>query len=161
MRLGILSDSHDQATAARHAMDALRRDRRASYIMHCGDLCSPRMLEFLAGEPAGFVFGNCDLDRAGLRRHAEAIGVHCFDEFGEFTMGGRDFAVIHGDDKGRLNALIAEQRHDYVLCGHTHEWRDEQVGRARVINPGALFDTEEITCGMLYLDHGRLEKIRL
>ena len=99
MRLGILSDSHDQATAMRHAMDALRRDRRASYIIHCGDLCSPRMLEFLAGEPAGFVFGNCDLDRAGLRRHAEAIGVHCFDEFGEFTMGGREFAVIHGDDK--------------------------------------------------------------
>ena len=38
---------------------------------------------------------------------------------------------------------------DYLLHGHTHETRDERVGRTRVVNPGALSRAARYTCALL------------
>lgn len=160
MHLGILSDTHDDEKWMNFALLALRQ-RGASYIIHCGDIGTPRMLDFMVGSPCGFIWGNSDKEPVALMRHAASIGIHCFEYFGEFEMAGKMFAVVHGDDRARMKALLEDQRHDYLLCGHTHVCRDERVGRIRMINPGALYEAKERTCAILHVEEDRLEMIRL
>jgi predicted phosphodiesterase len=37
-----------------------------------------------------------------------------------------------------VKRILAEQRDDYLLLGHSHVKSDHRQGRIRVINPGAL-----------------------
>src|SRR3954471_4134576 len=136
-------------------MDLLRRNR-AEFFIHCGDVGSERVLDHLAGVPSAFVFGNTDWDRAALARYAQSIGVACHPSLAELELGGKKFAVTHGDDFKLRQRLLAEQRHDYLLQGHTHLRADQRVGKVRVINPGALHRAREKTVALLDTDAGRL-----
>ena len=44
MRLGVLSDTHDEIDRARHAIQLLRAEG-ADALVHCGDLASPAVVE--------------------------------------------------------------------------------------------------------------------
>jgi|SRR5579864_2965063 len=148
MIVGILSDTHDRADAMKAAVHLLT-GRGAQYLIHCGDVGAPALLDHLAGLRAGFVWGNNDWDRAALQNYARAIGVTCFGSLGEPELGGKKFAVIHGDDFNLRRRLLTEQRHDYLLQGHTHVRRDERIGTVRCINPGALYRAREKTVALL------------
>ena len=148
MLIGILSDTHDRVDAASAGVRLLQA-RGAQYFIHCGDVGSERVLDHLAGLQAAFVFGNTDYDQRGLERYAASIGLTCLGEFGELELGGKHFAVLHGDDFALRKRLLAEQRHDYLLQGHTHHARDERVGRMRHINPGALHRARPKTVALL------------
>ncbi len=137
MIVGILSDTHDKTAAAAAAVALLRR-MKAEFFVHCGDVGSERVLDHLAGLQAAFVFGNNDYDRGGLERYAADIGVRCLGAFGELELGGKRFAVLHGDDFALRRRLFDGQAHDYLLQGHTHVAHDQRIGRIRLINPGAL-----------------------
>jgi len=170
MRLGILSDTHGQADWMRYAISALRQ-RGATFVVHCGDIGPPALLDLFIIRPgefrAAFVFGNSDDGRAALDQRARELGIDCLGQFGQFEMSGKKFAVLHGDDRRALRALLLAQQHDYLLHGHTHQWRDKRIGRTRIINPGpaALLRKRRPivapTCAILDVDAGRLEKIVL
>jgi len=146
--VGILSDTHDRVDAMAAAMDLLRQGG-AEFFVHCGDVGSERVLDHLAGVPSAFVFGNTDWDRTALARYAQQIGVACHPTLAELDLGGKRFAVTHGDDYKLKQRLLSEQRHDYLLQGHTHVRADQRVGRIRVINPGALHRAREKTVALL------------
>ena len=148
MILGILSDTHDRVDAMAAAMDLLRR-HKAEFVIHCGDVGSEQVLDYLAGVPGAFVFGNTDWDRGTLARYAEQIGVSCHGELADLELGGKKIAVTHGDDFKLKQRLLVEQRHDYLLQGHTHVRADQRVGRIRLINPGALHRAKEKTVATL------------
>ena len=148
MIVGILSDTHDRTAAAAAAVELLRR-RGAEYFIHCGDVGSERVLDQLAGLRAAFVWGNNDFDRMELQRYAEKLDIRCCGNFGELELNGKRFAVMHGDDFRLRQRVLADQRHDYLLQGHTHVRHDERVGRVRVINPGALHRAREKTVAVL------------
>jgi putative phosphoesterase len=156
--IGILSDTHDRVEAMAEGMRVLK-EAGARFFIHCGDVGSERVLDYLAGEPGGFVFGNTDWDRAALQRYAEQIGVQCWGILGNLTLDGKQIAVTHGDDHRLKQRLLAGQNYDYLFQGHTHIPRDERIGRTRVINPGALHraraktvaTVELITDGLRYL----------
>ena len=98
MLLGILSDTHDRFEIMGTATRTLR-ERGAEFLIHCGDVCTPNMLDHLAGGvPCAFVWGNCDWDRLALQRYAESIGVPCHGAFADLELGGKRVAVLHGDD---------------------------------------------------------------
>ena len=137
MILGLLSDTHDRLDAMAAGV-ALLRDHGAEFFIHCGDVGSERVLDYLAGLPAAFVFGNTDWDRAALARYAGSIGVACHGTLADLTLAGKKIAVTHGDDFKLKQRLLAGQQHDYLFQGHTHVRADQRVGRTRVINPGAL-----------------------
>lgn len=148
MLIGILSDSHGRAEALRAALEILSAGG-AEFFIHCGDIGGPQMLDYLAGLPSAFVFGNTDWDRDHLRRMAGHLGVQCLGTFGELELAGRRLAVLHGDDFALKQRLVAEQKHDYVLFGHTHICEVTQIGRLRLINPGALHRAREKTAALL------------
>ena len=148
MIVGILSDTHDRVAAAAAAVELLR-SRGAEFFIHCGDVGSERVLDQLAGLRAAFVWGNNDYDRLDLQRYAQRLDIQCFGNFGEIDLGGKQFAVLHGDDFRLKQRVLAGQRHDYLLQGHTHVPQDERVGRTRCINPGALHRAKEKTVALL------------
>ena len=155
MILGLLSDTHDRVDAMAAAMAVLQA-RGAEFYIHCGDVGSEGVLDHLAGLSAAFVFGNTDWDRAGLARYAEKIGVACHNTLAELDLGGKRIAVTHGDDFKLKQRLLSEQRHDFLLQGHTHVRADDKVGKVRVINPGALHRVREKTVATLDTDSGKV-----
>jgi putative phosphoesterase len=160
MLLGILSDTHDRYEMMAAAVRALQ-ERGAAYFIHCGDVCAPNMLDHLAGLQSAFVWGNCDFDRTGLQRYAEAIGVRCFGAFGEIELAGKRIAVLHGDDRSRMDQTIRGQAHNYLFHGHTHLRRDDRIRKTRVINPGALHRATEKTAALLDLESDKLEYLTI
>jgi putative phosphoesterase len=148
MIIGILSDTHDRTEPMAAAVQLLQ-SRGAEYFIHCGDVGSPAVLDFLAGQSAAFVWGNCDWDRLGLQRYAQSIEIDCLGAFGELELDGKKIALIHGDDPALKRRLMTEQKHDYLLQGHTHIRQDLRVGRMRLINPGALHRANPKTVALL------------
>jgi len=139
VKVGILSDSHDDRAAAEAALH-LFREERVGVILHLGDVCSPFVLEGYGDPSIRFlgVFGNNDADRDGLQ---EATG-------GAFrpgprieTLDGRTVCFAHSYDL--LRGELAERgRFDLVLFGHTHRPLTMRMGKALVLNPGE-------SCGLL------------
>jgi uncharacterized protein len=146
--IGILSDTHDRVDEAAAAIRLLRA-RGAEYFIHCGDVGGEGVLDQLAGLQAAFVFGNCDWDQDGLARHAHHLGVGCYGVYASLELDGKQFAVIHGDDARLRQRILTEQRHDYLLQGHTHARLDDRVGKTRIINPGALHRARQKTVALL------------
>ena len=148
MIIGLLSDTHDRVDAMAAGVRLLR-EAGAEHYLHCGDVGSELVLDHLAGLPAAFVFGNTDWDRMDLQRYAERLGIACYGNFGELELDGKRFALLHGDDARLRQRLLAEQRFDYLLQGHTHVAADQRVGRTRIINPGALHRAKVKTVALL------------
>ena len=158
MRIGILSDTHGRTEPLVTALEFLR-GRGAEHFIHCGDVGGEAVLDALAGLPCTFVWGNNDYDTASLVDYARTLGLSCGGRFADLTLAGKRLAVLHGDDAAAKRKLLDEQAFDYLLQGHTHAWADQQIGRTRLINPGALHRASPKTVAVLDLETGRLEKV--
>jgi putative phosphoesterase len=137
MRIGILSDTHDQVVRTRTAVAALV-DRGAEVLIHCGDLTIAEVVYECARLPCYFVFGNCDDDHESLESAMKESGGTCLDRGGVLTLAGRQIAVTHGHSLQELRRLAHLEPH-YLCSGHTHRVSDEQKGTTRWLNPGALY----------------------
>lgn len=154
MRIGIISDTHDQVARTARAV-ALLKERGAEALIHCGDLTGPAVVRELGVLPSTFVFGNNDFDEQGLRAAMDAIGGTCLGRGGEVTLGGRRIAVTHGDSLKEVRRLAAGAP-DYLLYGHSHAAADEREGPTRWINPGALHRASAWTVALLDLERDLL-----
>jgi len=74
------------------------------------------------------VFGNCDGDRAALRRRALELGISLHDDPLAFEADGKRLVVSH-------QPLDPAPSCDFYLHGHTHKLRHEGACPV-VINPG-------------------------
>src|SRR5687768_12828382 len=159
VRLGILSDTHGRADACRIAVRTLL-DMGAQALAHCGDVGEEPVLDELAGHPVWFVWGNNDLDRPRLAQYAADLGLVCLGNLGRFQLGGKTFALTHGDNAGIIAAIRAAASRgepagesaapdDYLLTGHTHVPHDRRFGGLRWINPGALYRAQPRTVALL------------
>ncbi len=137
MLIGVLSDTHGRVDTTAIAIKLLRQ-RGARQLIHCGDVCSTRVLDLMAGVPAAFVWGNCDYDHHTLQGHAAAMGIACCGTVGRLTLDGKVVSFLHGDDHRQLQRILGTQDCDYLFLGHSHVRDDQRVGRIHVINPGAL-----------------------
>lgn len=133
MKVGILSDTHDQLPAAEGALQLFRAEG-VGLVIHLGDVCSPIILERYrdASIPLVGVFGNNDWDRDGIQSASGGVfhqGPHVE------TVGERRILLAHSYDQlqGRLDG---QRRFDLVLFGHTHRPLTMQVGKTLVLNPG-------------------------
>ncbi len=75
MRLGILSDTHNELARTRMAVQLLC-DEGAEALVHCGDLSSPPIVAACAVLPFWFVFGNHDAARAGEKMRTWKTSPH-------------------------------------------------------------------------------------
>lgn len=137
MHIGVMSDSHNRREFIERALRAFR-ERGISAVFHCGDLTSPEMIPLFEGFELYLAQGNLDVHPDAIRQAIEEIpGPRFYGRSWEGELADKRIALCHGDDSALLKEYL--WRHDlhYVFHGHTHHPRDERIGNARVINPGA------------------------
>ncbi|HEX8201329.1 MAG TPA: metallophosphoesterase family protein [Isosphaeraceae bacterium] len=154
MRLGILSDTHDQVARTAAAV-ALLVAEGAEALVHCGDLTGPAVVRACAALPCHYVLGNNDFDEDALRRAIAATGGVFLGRGGELRLEGRRLAVTHGDSAREVRRLAAA-RPDYLLLGHSHVPADARDGPTRRINPGALHRAARWSVALLDLPNDTL-----
>jgi putative phosphoesterase len=149
VRIGILSDTHDQFDRTRRAVKLLRA-AGAEALFHCGDLTSPEIIEICAGQMVHYVYGNNDFDTEDLARAMKAVDAVNLQWEGTIELHGCRIAMTHGDRSTSWRRLIAEEP-NYLLSGHTHEASDQRHGPVRFINPGALHRARRHSVALLDL----------
>jgi hypothetical protein len=167
--LGILSDTHGRRQRTAEALRILRA-AGAEAVVHCGDMGDEGLIEEFAGWRAWLVRGNCDRAHPAVSALAGSLGLTLAHQVPLLIrLDGRVLAVFHGHEPqfarverfletGNPPSLGGELRDcDYILHGHTHQRRDEQVGRVRIINPGALHRASVYTVATLDLRTDRVE----
>ena len=158
--IGIISDTHENEEAIKKAVKIFK-DKNVEFVVHCGDIISPPMLEHFKGLKMKFVFGNNDGERIGLNNKSKELGWKEVTDEKEFEYKGKKFYVYHGTKKEILDAAIKSNKYDYVLTGHTHIKRDERISKTRIINPGALFRIYPYTIALLDVEKDKLEFIEV
>src|SRR3989344_2486472 len=148
--IGIISDTHENEEAIKKAVEVFK-SRNVEFVVHCGDIISPPMLEYFKELKMRFVYGNNDGERNGLNNKAKELGFEEIKDEKEFEYKGKKFYVYHGTKLNILEAAIKSNKYDYVLTGHTHIKRDKKTGKTRIINPGALFRIHPYTVAILDL----------
>ncbi len=144
MKIGILSDTHDNLPAIERMVERFNAEK-VDLVIHAGDFVSP----FTAGPlgklvaPLVGVFGNNDGDRLYLVRRFEGFGtIH--EGYHTFDVDGVRVALMH--EPRSIDALAASGAYDLVVYGHTHKV-DVRPGSpgplatggqpaAAVVNPG-------------------------
>lgn len=138
MRIGILSDTHDNLQMVDAAVGQLNRER-VDLVLHAGDYVSPFVIPRLANlqSPLIGVLGNNDGDHHLLSaRFAEHEHLSLRGRFAAVTAGGMTIGLLHGDDRELLQALIGRKAFDVVVHGHTHQAGVRTPCGAVVVNPG-------------------------
>ncbi|MBI4452228.1 metallophosphoesterase [Candidatus Woesearchaeota archaeon] len=154
--IGIISDTHENEAAMKKAAEIFL-EKNVDFVVHCGDIISPPVLENFKVLKMKLVFGNNDGERNGLIKKCEEFGFGEIRDELEFRHKGKKFYVYHGTSANKLDAAIKSNKYDYVLTGHTHLKRDEKIGKTRVINPGALFMAFPYTIALLDVSKDKLE----
>ena len=136
MKVGIISDSHDNLPAVEAAVQRMR-DRKVDVILHAGDIVAPFVVPILAksGAKVYAVYGNNDGERAGLRKKFKEIG-EIFGDVARVDVGGKKAAIYHGAETAISEALVDSGKYDIVVLGHSHKPLVEKKGRTLVVNPG-------------------------
>jgi uncharacterized protein len=159
MRIGILSDTHDQVARATRAVAMLIAEG-AEMLFHCGDLTGPEVVAVCGRLPSCYVFGNNDFEEDVLRLAMESVGGNCLGRGAVLSLEGRRIAMTHGDSAAELRRLRLLEP-DYLLFGHSHRQTDERDGPTRWINPGALHRAAAWTAAVLDLENDSLRWINI
>ena len=158
MKLGILSDTHNNIEVVRRALDLFRQNG-VERIVHAGDITSPKMLGLFSGFTARFVLGNGDIDSEALNEESLRLGFGPIEETCVFEADGKKIIVFHGNNVPLFRQAVASGEYQYVIKGHTHLFENYMAGTSRVINPGALYGADEFTIAILDVETGKVERL--
>ncbi len=158
MRIGVVSDTHSRQCTVEKALQLLRR-HGVQWVLHCGDIEDAATVWLFQGFTTHFVFGNCDTDRADLRKAIEGSGARLHEPFGSLELRGRKIAWLHGDDKRLLRDLENSGHYDFLFYGHSHHAEQHRCGPTLVVNPGALHRARPKTFVILDLESGQVESV--
>lgn len=136
MKIGVIGDTHDNVPNVKKAIQLFKR-KRVNFVIHTGDIVSPKTAALFKGLNPIFVQGNCDGDTEKLKEKISEIGGKMFlGGFGEIEIGGKKFAITH---KPTVIETILGAKYDFIIYGHTHEKKIEKIGKVILINPGSHY----------------------
>lgn len=160
--IGIISDTHDNVPAIIKAVEIFK-EKNVELVLHLGDIIAPITIPYFKGLNMKFIKGNNDGDVDNLIPKINEINGEWLNEISELNVDDKKlFGLCHGHNEEVLNEMINSERFDYVVTGHTHEKRDEKIGKTRVINPGTCYaGTKEHTIALLDLDEDKVEFIKI
>lgn len=136
MRIGVISDTHDNLDAVRRATRVFA-ERRVSLILHAGDWCAPFTMRTLVVDRCRVVgvYGNVDGERLMLRKTAEDMG-YTIEDFQTFELEGVKIALLHGAVEAIVEGLAKSNSYDLIVRGHTHRFEVKKISDTVLINPG-------------------------
>jgi uncharacterized protein len=138
MKIAIISDSHDNPARIDQMFEILKK-QNIKTIIHCGDVCSFRVLDYLSKNFSGQIYlsiGNVDADHELNRKKNHLSNLKIFSKFGEIKMDNLNIAFVHFPNKAK--ELAQTKKYDFVFYGHTHQPWEEEINNCKIINPGTL-----------------------
>ncbi|MBI5683255.1 MAG: metallophosphoesterase [Deltaproteobacteria bacterium] len=129
MKIGLISDTHDNMTAIKKAVAYFNKER-VDAVIHAGDFVAP----FAADEfnklncPFIGVFGNNDGEVKGL---TNTLKGRIYKPPKEIILGGKKIIIVHD-----IKILPKNIDADIVVYGHLHKQKSEMIGKTLYINPG-------------------------
>ncbi|MBN1876322.1 MAG: YfcE family phosphodiesterase [Anaerolineae bacterium] len=161
MRIGLLSDTHNHRDHVKSALSEFH-NCQVTTLLHAGDVTQPVILKMLQGFDVWIARGNMDYNPDLLTVAEELFGKGRMRLVHTLTFAGVRVALTHGDTLD-LHKIIHSGIYHYVIHGHSHIPKFEQVGETWVINPGALGNTRwrTATCAILDLVKGDLEWVEV
>ena len=168
MHVGIVSDTHDNYSAAERAAE-LFADRGVETVLHCGDFIAPPLLGAFEGHDFAFhgVLGNNDGELDGLETTIDGLGPdsQLHGRYATLELDGKRIHMLHGDQGiETVNARAESGEYDYVLYGHFHVAEQRDVDGTTVVNPGAHFPTvpaENRTVAVLNTETDEIEFVEI
>jgi hypothetical protein len=160
MKIGILSDTHNNIDTAGKAVAEFRK-RKVDLLIHAGDLTSPKILELFKGFNCKFVLGNSDIDAEMINIKSSELGFGEVCDHCEFEADGKRIFIFHGNDVPLFREIVASGKYHYIIKGHTHFFENYVSNFSRIINPGTLYGSDECTVAVLDTETDRVEKIRI
>ena len=151
MKIGIISDTHDDVTSTNKAIDIFK-ENQVEIIIHAGDIISPPIIkEFYRLTQNGVkffgIFGNNDGEKHGLEDAFEFIDGKLLGDVGKIEIDGLKFCVYHGQDLRKKEKFIRSQKFDVFIYGHSHTKHSEiSHGNKRdtiILNPGSSHSQAE------------------
>jgi len=125
MKIGIISDIHDNILNLRKAIKILNK-KAVKKVYFCGDLVSPFTIkEFQALKvPIKAVFGNNEGDLWGIMRRLKKynIDIEYEEKQGKFfqdKIRRFNIAVFHGNLYPITKSLVIDDKYNLLLTGHT------------------------------------------
>ncbi|HPC96803.1 MAG TPA: YfcE family phosphodiesterase [Sedimentisphaerales bacterium] len=137
MRIGIISDTHDNHRNVRRAIEIFN-EQAVEYVLHAGDMTAPSTASLFAalrGSRFIAVMGNCDADRLSLRSAIEAFAGEAHESCFDGAIDGQAVYMSHIPHAAKQ--AIDSGAYDLVVYGHTHHPDIHRVGRTLIVNPGA------------------------
>jgi putative phosphoesterase len=134
MKVGVVSDSHDNVPKVSKAIDLLK-SQGIQMLIHLGDYVSPFSLRPILEAGLEFigVFGNNDGDKLALQRVSK--GQILDSPRIELIYGKR---VFLSHQLPYFEALGKSGEFDLILFGHTHEPYLKRGSGCLILNPGEL-----------------------
>ena len=138
MKIGIISDTHDQVERIKKAIEILNKEK-IDRAYHLGDICSPFVLPLFKELKCNVkaIFGNNDADIFKLiSRAPENFSFH--DRFFVDEVNGKKICLFHGDPEELAINLFESGKYDLLLRGHNHVAEIKRNEKTLMINPGSL-----------------------
>ena len=134
MRIGVVSDTHDNLSNVARIVELLNRSG-VERVVHTGDITQAKTLHALSElrVPLFGVYGNNDQERESLEQVSAELGFAFADPPLELHWAGRHIVVVHDVTEHPHDELHSG---DVLLHGHDHFRRIERVSGTLVFNPG-------------------------
>ena len=159
LRVLVLSDTHAPRRWRACPPALVPQLEAADVILHAGDVCTPDVLDLLAGyAPVHVVMGNNDVPEVAAWGAPETL---------EVELEGLHIGMVH--DSGQRQGRTARLRRrfptaDLVVFGHSHIPLDETGDGLRILNPGSPTDRRRQPAGtfaVLDVEDGALLDARI
>lgn len=157
MKLGVISDTHDNLEMTKAAVDFL--EEKVDTVIHCGDMVAPFTAKlFNADFTFHAVRGNND-GEWNLKETIEEFG-EFYNNIAELTFSEKQIAVYHGTEEKIVEALVDSGNYEYVIRGHSHERKFEEKDGVYELNPGGIKfpdQEEEFSVAILNVEKEEVE----
>ena len=137
MKIGIISDTHENVDAIRWAITYFN-DMKIDFMIHLGDIISPIMQRYFSElkSNALYIYGNNDGEKRFLKEKFNTI----FEPPYEIELDNKKILLTH--KPLNWNETIEKYNPDFILYGHTHKIDFEIRKKTVIFNPGEA-------CGLL------------
>jgi len=171
MKIVIISDSHDNVPNIDKMLGYVKKEG-IKIMLHCGDVCAPSVLKYLANNFKGdiyLVFGNVDGDREMMKKYGKGFeNLHVLGEEGSPEIKRLPVKVGLTHYPGRAKEMAKTGKHDIIFYGHDHKpWlsfakatanKEKKVKKVQLVNPGTLAGLfQKATFAVWDTDNNKLE----